>query len=455
MQSQVSLLPISIERKYLPLALAGMILLFSVLLADENHQIAKHQYGGFATIYGASSAMRLGVSPYLRVPGRYSYVYPPLYAFLGRPLLSVSLEGAARWMMLLDTACVLIAMLLLSKTMLSRLGVIPKASRILIVALSSSLILVAPIRNELHGLESNAPILLCFVLALHWVDRRPILAGLALAVAINIKYLPVVLIPYLLLRRRWSVAGATFLWTIALAMLPAFATGWSTNIHYLKVAIGGLLHLTSNVARGGEVANVPVLTQSTSLSITSGIARLSLQHGWSQGVAGGVALLVAAIWAAVIVAMLKSKKFPVFRWPSATLQQSTPWNGLVAIEWAFLIVTILSLGPNTQDRLLLLAAFPITLALTLAWFAAPRPNPAILATGIIIMALGVLLPVAFMGRGFTERWREASMPGWFVLVGFALIAWSALNYAASALPPTGRPTSNTTARVVTRFFGRV
>jgi hypothetical protein len=328
--------------------------------------------------------------------------------------------------MLLDASFIALGMILLSRIMLLRLGLKATATSVAIVALSASLLIVAPIRNEMHGLESNALVFLCFVLALYLIDRHPLLAGICLAVAINIKYLPIVLLPYLLLRRRWMAAGATVVGTAGLALLPALATGWGTNIHYLHMAVGGLLHLTGAGAAPGDIANVPMLTESASLSITSSLARSAHLHGWPSGSAAGITLLIAAIWAGAVLAMYRRGGFPAFRWPRAAAQRFGSYKGLFMMEWAGLISTMLALSPNTQDRHLLLAAFPVTLAMAMAWFARPARSPYVLATGAVIVALGVLLPIGAMGRAFTVSWRAAGMPGWFLLAGCGMILWAGL-----------------------------
>ena len=87
-------------------------------------------------------------------------------------------------------------------------------------------------------------VLLAVVLAQRWLGRRPLLCGAALGLAINIKYLPLVYLPYLLARRRWAAFLSTCLFTAAFALAPALVFGWSRNIDYLGTAYAGLLHLT-------------------------------------------------------------------------------------------------------------------------------------------------------------------------------------------------------------------
>ena len=86
----------------------------------------------------------------------------------------------------------------------------------------------------------NGLLVLSMVLALYWLDRRPVLAGLALAVGISVKYVPIIGLIYLALRRRWTAAIATVAGCALFALLPALSVGWTTNLHYQQMANRGL-----------------------------------------------------------------------------------------------------------------------------------------------------------------------------------------------------------------------
>ena len=94
----------------LQLLIAGLAVLFGILAADGLHQITKGKVGAFNTYYDAAEALRDGRDPYAVHHGLYNYVYPPLYAFLWRPLLHLSRPAAARSMLVLNAGLILAAL---------------------------------------------------------------------------------------------------------------------------------------------------------------------------------------------------------------------------------------------------------------------------------------------------------------------------------------------------------
>jgi Glycosyltransferase family 87 len=65
------------------------------------------------------------------------------------------------------------------------------------------------------------------------LDRRPILAASALALAISIKVWPLFFVPYLLARKRAAIATLAVALTIVLTLVPAGYFGWHTNVSLL------------------------------------------------------------------------------------------------------------------------------------------------------------------------------------------------------------------------------
>ena len=168
---------------------------------------------------------------------------------------------------------------------------------------------------------------------------------------------------------------------------------------------------------------MPVLTQLTSLSLTSGLARLGSAHGWPK-VAVPVSVAMVAM-ATVLLAwsVYRKNRLPFLKWPGESSQRNVPFRLLFAFEWAWLTGMILALGPNTQDRLLILVAFPASLFFSLIW--SGQGSIRLIAGGIILFC-AVTLPVSAMGYAFSHSWREVGTPGLLVLVGSTLVVTSAL-----------------------------
>ncbi|HWE97556.1 MAG TPA: glycosyltransferase family 87 protein [Tepidisphaeraceae bacterium] len=397
-----------------------MLTLLAGLFVDARHRINKSDTGAFSTYWEAARDLRDGRDPYGRHVGAYSYVYPPLYALLCRPLATMPLIQAARIMLVINTAFVLAALLLTSRSVLERLSISTSALNVLGVAFGAALLAAVPLHNELRGMETNALLLLSFALGLYWLDRRPGCAGLALAVAINIKYLPVLAIPYMLLRRRWAAAAATALWSAALALLPALFIGWTTNLRYLRMAVGGLGNLAGTGPAAGS-AHVNQASVLSSISITSTFARLAEGLGWPSrsGLALGAA--AAACCGLMAVVAYRRRRLPLLLWPAARAQTASPFQALVAIEWAGLVTGILAFSPNTQNRNLVLAVIPAVLAVVLLRF--PRGGlsrrPVVIA--VITMLVALILPIAAMGHENTGIWQHSGMPCWCLLAAYAVL----------------------------------
>src|SRR5947209_14565536 len=170
--------------------------------------------------------------------------------------------------------------------------------------------------------------LLLFTLSLYWLDEHPLLAGAALAVALNIKYLSIVFLPYLLLRRRWRAAGGMVAGAVAFALLPAIVVGWHDDIHYLKIALGGLLGWIGHRPAGAAtVAKVHGLADGVSVSLTSAMARYLRDRGRSQSGALLGAMMLAACGLAGAWVLYAQRGYRLWRWPAARAQREQPWAG--------------------------------------------------------------------------------------------------------------------------------
>src|SRR5258705_8385049 len=116
--------------------------------------------------------------------------------------------------------------------------------------------------------QTNGLMLLMLALALRWLDRKPWLAGLALGFAVNIKYLPLVLLPWLLIRRRWLAAGSFVLGCIFFAILPAVQSGWNNNLNHLSTAFRGPGHPLGIETRSAQYPDIWNMRAGISLSLT-------------------------------------------------------------------------------------------------------------------------------------------------------------------------------------------
>jgi hypothetical protein len=379
--------------------------------------------GDFATYHAAAVALREGGDPY--TSGTNAYIYPPLLAFLLQPLAGMEFSAACRVFIFVNMAVSLCGLALAARECVRRLELRTTLHAEWMFALASMVLMFDKVRTEVRMGQTNAIMLLMFVLGLRWLDTRPVLSGLALGFAFNIKYLSIALVPYLLIRRRWMAAAAFAGGAMLFAFLPALSTGWSRNLHHLGVAMGGMGR-TVGRAPEGEVANVPLLAHTVSVSVPSAFARLvgpEREHGLGLALAGASAAVVLglALW------MYRRWRVPIIAWPDAAGQRSAPFLTLVLLEWIGIIAFLLGFSPQTNMRhtyMELLPAMPVVGMLLVPRAGVDRRW---LAAAAIVITAGLNLPPG--GKQFMDAlnaWRGIGGPSWCVLIGHAMVLWAVL-----------------------------
>ena len=361
-------------------------------------------------------------------------IYPPLVAFLFIPLTALSVQGAALVMLVLNLAMGVACSWLAARATLRRLALPSAWGDVLVVAAVASVLVATRLRSEFQMWQTNVPMMLLLLLALRWLDLRPRLAGLALGMAVGVKYLPVVYLPYLLLRRRFRAAAWMVLGTLTFAVLPALVSGWSSNVENLEVAFWGLLRLLGFGALGPHVARVDAMTAEYSVSITSGLARL-LGPAGPPAQALAIACAIAALVLAAVALVYRAAGVPLLRWPSARLQRLAPWRAVVAIEWPALMAFALAFGLQTNPRhtsLLLMVATPLAASLCRP-LRGGRRWPAVTATSVLVF--GLVFPPGLPGlEPALAWWRSVGGTGWCI----ALLPLS--SFEPGCLTPANAPT---------------
>lgn len=414
------------------LPLAGLLLLFAVLFSQGLRKVDKGKVSAFRAYYSAAADLRAGQNPYDHHKGAYPYVYPPLYAFLCEPLAGLSRSVAATLMLAINCALLLASLLAGSRAVLSRLGHLPSAGHVLWLALIASLVAICPIFKELLSFQADFLILASFILAIVWLDKHPVLAGCTLAVGIAVKYLPLIAVPYLLLRRRWLAATTALIASILLTILPATTLGWSRNLHYLAISSGGLGRIVGAPPAPQSSARTHALADPLNISVTSSLARLAEARGWSEHVALALTAAAFLIWLALLLNQYRSRRFPILAWPSPGAQDALPYRALVAVEWAGVLTAALAFAPNAN---LLLAIFPTMILITLLQWRSGNVPTWMLPTAAVLIIIALYLPMAVMGVPFTEFWNSLGAPGWLLLLAFLPLCSASL----TALRDQSRP----------------
>ena len=405
--------------------LAILIAIFSYLVIFHYHHERKDNgthLGDFPTFYQAAQFAKQHRDIYTAGrPPKQMYVYPPLIAFLYTPLTALPIVQAAHVSLLLNTLMLIGALFLAAKAIAQRLdpqGAVP----IVAVAALVSILDVNEMRNVLTMLETDAIMLLMFTLALYWLDRRPVLAGIALAFAFNIKYLTIVTLPYLILRRRWKTVAAMVAGSVFFALLPAVMLGWQEDLRCLHIAFGGLLKWVHAAPADGFTVEVHNIGDTLSLSVTSAIARILSPYGASNLVIMAVAGAIGLVALAIVTLMFKVNGFCLWQSREGDVKAKELFAGLTALEWAGLVTVALVFSPDTNTRHLLLAVIVNTTAVVMVLMRRPAVSriPALIGLGIILMSL--VMPIPALRTQFF--WY--GIPAWGLLCGYLLILWTGL-----------------------------
>jgi len=389
--------------------------------------------GNFSTFRDAAIAMSYGQDIY--ASGKGEYIYPPLIAFLYQPLGRMPLAAAAlvglAVNLVLSLASLWLAGTVLSRRFLGRATPLAVAR----IAAVAALLTADKIRAEFHMWETNVLMLFLITVALAYARRRPTLAGAALGLAFNIKYLPLTLLPLLLLRRRWRMAGAFAGAALAFALLPALTLGWRGNLAALAAAYSGLAGLFAITVH--HAAHVFPMTDIRSFSATSGIARLT---GWRDQYALAAAAALGLCFVTAALLTYKRNRLPKLRWPVAALQTAAPFSALFSLEWVAVILLTLIFSPftNSQHLYLLLLANATGAALLLSDLK-PAGRWTLIA-GLAVMYLGITLPPGgefFHTAQNFSKW--IGLPAWSMLVYCAALIWAGLPTVNTPPNPSAEP----------------
>jgi hypothetical protein len=406
--------------------------IFVVYFVLDCRRITQGHFGDFRHFYYAARALLDGADLYTSGTG--GYIYPPLIALLYTPIAKLPYETAAVVMLAINCILAASAIRLAAGEFADRFDLPAGPALIWSIALLGAVLDIDKVRNEIQMLQTNALMLMMFVLALRWLDRRPLLAGIALGVVFNIKYLSLAMLPYLIVRRRWKTLGAFVASAVGFAFLPAMVDGWQANLRSLRIAFGGLLHMVG--AGAGEQANVEDITAMFSSSITSAMARLS-EGGLPMSV---VLLLVAAIALAtlgIVIFLYRREGFSLFRWPVADEQTRQPYRGIVGLEWAGLVTAALVFSPQTNTRHLFLALLVTVPTAALLLGGRGKRGRTILALATIIAFLGFILPPGrrpVTQQSASYRWTAVGGACWCLLMLFLTMLSEGLRQLRTKYP---------------------
>ncbi len=429
----------------------GLVLLFAYLLIYHLHHESKDNgghLGDFRTFYQAAQYAREHRDIYTAGPNSSQmYVYPPLIAFFYTPLTFLPVLQAAHVSLFLNAMMLLASLLLGARVMVQRLGA-PRPAAVCAVAFLAALLSENEMRAVLTMLETDPLMLLMFTFGLWWLDRKPALAGMALALAFNVKYLTIVTVPYLIVRRRRGALASFVIGAVFFALLPSVLLGWHEDLRCLRVSMAGLLRWVGVAPEASGAVKVHNIADSLSVSITSALARILAPHGMGNRGALLLSGLLGLLLLWLVFVMYRRHGLPLLRWPVASDQRAQPFTALVGLEWAGLVTAALVFSPDTNTRHLVLAVLVNLLAACVLLTPVASVSRAPAAIGVILILFGFIMPFGTKGSSTHFFYFKYGIPCWCLLVGYLLILWNALNLISAWHEPQLLPTNASASRRV-------
>jgi len=399
-------------------------------LVQRGFKHGSGPYRDFFDFYHAAAAVRLGENIYTSGDG--GYIYPPLLAVLLQPMSRLEPVVAANtWTVLCAIMLVISASLLSSAASLAfRLYLRPW--HVLAAAAFSCLVVGESLKTEFGWNNSNMLVLLAVSLGVHSMDRRPVVSGLALALGASIKYLPIVFLPYFVLRRRWGHAAAMAIGLLVFNLLPALQLGWEKNLEYLRVALRGMLNMVGGKAEGPAAA-IHTVSSEYSWSIPSAAARFVERIGGQPTMTvaitvGCAVLLLAAGWGLYVF-----HRVPLWRGRHGGLDRAAPGgSGVVLLEGVGLITGAIMFSPQTtRSHMTLLVALVSVLAVLLLYGRAGLAR-LLLISALGCITLGALSAPAFpFLKAFLVEWRTYGGPMLGIAACYLLVLWVGLREVTS------------------------
>lgn len=415
----------------------------SRLAQDVEGQPGRPRTGDFLYYYEGATAARTRQDLYAY--GSRTFPNPPMIAAAMAPLSTVDERDAARLWLPINLAALALAAVVGARQVVRRLGVSADAAFVPAVVLVSVLLTFDQCRWTIVRGNVDSLVLLPIVLGLAWLDRRPLLAGLALGLAANVKYLSLALVPWMLVRGRFRAAAAVAGGTVLCALLPALVLGWTFNLEMIAAALRGLERLVGGegAAAAGQANVIAMEARDRGVSLTHFILRLGADGRWPAGLTLAV---VAALAAACLgVAWLIYARAGVALWrgrfgehtgdaagpaPGATGPAAgddrARRDRLVLLEWLGVVVALLVFSPHTEVRhtVLLLPVHALAAAVLLDPRTTARARMGLL--GVVVSQLAFRLPP---GDGFDEalrQWRYVGGSSWGMLVMYFGLLWATL-----------------------------
>lgn len=362
--------------------------------------------------WSAGKAMLNGGDVFSPEHGR-NYIYPPLMAWIFQIFGAFEQRPSVYIWLGIDAILLGAGVVILARELARRLEIPGGWHTVLLACIISLACLLDKVMGQFKLQQTDGIMLLAMALALKWLDKRPILAGIILGFAGNIKYLSLIAVPWFGIRKRWAAMLSTILSFAGFLILPAITRGWDRNTHDLKVAFAGLVEAFGvNLDHVTRASSHPI-TWERSVSVTSTFFRLTERFSLGSPVA--VVLIGSVAAGCVGLAWFLYARRAVGFWTVPATNQ-----GVIGMEWVGLVVASLVFGPQTTTRHLiqLVALFVLASLFLVNQSRNPLVSsrwPLVLAGAAVTLAL-VLPPGGAQFESALNTWRAVGGSSWCALI---------------------------------------
>jgi len=398
----------------------------------------------FSHYYVSALAMRQGIDPYttdltplaksrgLEIEEINHATYPPTFVLCFEPLTWLAPIPAYRLWIAMNILFLGIALYLL-------LDGVPKGE--LQLSLVGLAILYAPITDNFYYAQTQILILLLLTLFMRWLESgRHALAGSMLALAGLFKVFPLILLGYLLARRRWKAILYTGLFLMVGGLLTLGLVGAETSINFVRI----VPFLTSRfyLARPANVALGAIVSR---LFWYSDLVRMGLPP-----VFAGAVHLTSGLEFARRASVPLAELFVLALTVRATLGSAKPSNNRDAPVFALWVVTAILLSPTAWFHYLALLFIPFVVLVrqSLGGEASMRATRLGVASYLVAE---FLMPIYFVRSPVPiwATWALANGPSLCLLLAYGS-AYSLARTTPPGAAAEGRAEGNERCSVVSR-----
>lgn len=215
------------------------IILYLLFLASFLNMIKVLQSNylpDFNVYYSSATFALHGGNPYL-FEGAFTggFLYPPFCLLLFYPFTLLTILIASKLWTVISILCLLLATWLLLRLYNS------DKNNIMVVVAGILVFNYFPVKFTLGMGQINILILLLIVCALFFFKKNNNKqTSFFFTLSLMIKYFPLILIPYLLIRKQWNIVTKICLIGVVLAIIGFISLGPSSNIYYLLHTIPSL-----------------------------------------------------------------------------------------------------------------------------------------------------------------------------------------------------------------------